>query len=120
MASVLPSSILVFLLFVLSHKEFPMLSYRKVRDEPMSQFLKAKKKKPGLFVNFGEFPCSWIRIRIPIMDPDPGQPKNADPNPHHGYECLALCMGVNLCGTMLRNFDNISCIHDFVLRPPAR
>ncbi len=50
-----------------------------------------KARKPSLFVNFGEFPCSWIRIRIPNMDPDPGQPKNADPNPHHGYECLALC-----------------------------
>jgi hypothetical protein len=23
---------------------------------------------------FGQFPCSWIRIRIPIMDTDPGEP----------------------------------------------
>jgi hypothetical protein len=27
-----------------------------------------KGRKPGLFVNFGKFPCSWIRIRFPIMD----------------------------------------------------
>jgi hypothetical protein len=33
-----------------------------------------KGRKPGLFVNFGQFPCSWIRIRIPNTDPDPGQP----------------------------------------------
>jgi hypothetical protein len=34
-----------------------------------------KVKKPGLFVNFEQFPCSWIRIifRIPNADPDPGQ-----------------------------------------------
>jgi hypothetical protein len=36
----------------------------------------SKGKKPGLFVNFGQFPCSWIRIRIRITytDPDAGQP----------------------------------------------
>ncbi len=33
-----------------------------------------KDRKPGLFVNFGQFPCSWILIRIPNTDPDPGQP----------------------------------------------
>ncbi len=32
--------------------------------------------KPGLFVNFGQFSCSWIRIRIPYTDPDPGQPNH--------------------------------------------
>ncbi len=26
--------------------------------------------KSGLFVCFGRFPCSWIRICIPITDPD--------------------------------------------------
>ncbi len=33
-------------------------------------------KKPGLLVNFGQFLCAWIRIRIcvPSTDPDPGQP----------------------------------------------
>ncbi len=31
-----------------------------------------KGRKPGLFVNFGQFPCSWIRIRIPNTDADPG------------------------------------------------
>jgi hypothetical protein len=29
-----------------------------------------KGRKPGLFVNFGLFPCSWIRIHIPNTDPD--------------------------------------------------
>jgi hypothetical protein len=27
----------------------------------------------GLFVNFGQYSCSWIRIRIPNKEPDPGQ-----------------------------------------------
>jgi hypothetical protein len=31
-----------------------------------------KGKEPGLFVYFGQFPCLWIRIRMPITDPDPG------------------------------------------------
>jgi hypothetical protein len=29
-------------------------------------------RKLGLFVCFGKFPCSWIRI---LYGPDPGQPK---------------------------------------------
>jgi len=35
-----------------------------------------KGRKPDLFVNFNQFLCSWvrIRIRIPNTDPDPGQP----------------------------------------------
>ncbi len=28
------------------------------------------KGRSGLFVNFGQFPCSWIRIRILNTDPD--------------------------------------------------
>jgi hypothetical protein len=41
--------------------------------EGTKAFLKCR--KPGLFGNFGRFPCSWIqvRIRIPNTDPDPGQ-----------------------------------------------
>jgi hypothetical protein len=31
-----------------------------------------RSKKPGLFINFGQIQSSWIRI--PNMDPDPGQP----------------------------------------------
>jgi hypothetical protein len=27
--------------------------------------------KSGLCVKFGQFPCPWIRIRIPKTDPDP-------------------------------------------------
>jgi hypothetical protein len=33
-----------------------------------------KGSKPGLFVNFCRFQCSWIRISIPNTDLDPGQP----------------------------------------------
>ncbi len=33
-----------------------------------------------LIQNFGQFPCSWIQIRIPNADSDPGEPVNADPN----------------------------------------
>ncbi len=33
-------------------------------------FLKLKGKKPGFFVNFSQFPYSWIRICIPNTDPD--------------------------------------------------
>jgi hypothetical protein len=44
-------------------------------------------RKPGLFVNFGQFPCSRIRIRIPNKAPDPGTAKSmpiqADPDPQH-------------------------------------
>jgi hypothetical protein len=29
-------------------------------------------RKPG-----SQFPCSWIRIRIPNIDPDPGQPNQS-------------------------------------------
>jgi hypothetical protein len=31
-------------------------------------------RKPGLFVSFGQFLCSWITISIPNTDPDSGQP----------------------------------------------
>jgi hypothetical protein len=33
-----------------------------------------KGRKPGLFVNLGQFPCTWILIHIPNTYPDPGQP----------------------------------------------
>jgi hypothetical protein len=39
--------------------------------------------KSGLFVNFGQFPCSWIRICIPTTDPDPGEPVYAYSEPQH-------------------------------------
>jgi hypothetical protein len=34
--------------------------------------------KSGLFVDFGQFPCPLIRIRIriPNTDPDPGEPNH--------------------------------------------
>jgi hypothetical protein len=39
-------------------------------------FASLKGWKSGLFVNFGQFPCSWIQIRIPSSDQDldPGDP----------------------------------------------
>ncbi len=44
-----------------------------------------KGKKIGVFLNFGQFPWSWIRIRIPNADPDPGAAKSmrtrANPDP---------------------------------------
>ncbi len=30
-----------------------------------------KGRIPDLIVNFGKFPCSWIRIRVPNADSDP-------------------------------------------------
>jgi hypothetical protein len=33
--------------------------------------------KPDFFFNFDRFSCSWIRIRIPNTDPDPGQPNES-------------------------------------------
>ncbi len=30
--------------------------------------------KSDLIVKFGKFPCSWIRIRKPNTNPDPGEP----------------------------------------------
>ncbi len=36
-----------------------------------------KAEKPCLFFNFGQFPCSWIRLRVPNTDPDP-QPNQCE------------------------------------------
>ncbi len=69
---------------LLSHKK--LISYMKNIRYLKVDKLKGKKiltyqgtkvflkgRKPVLFVNFGQFPCSWIRIRIriPNKDPDP-------------------------------------------------
>ncbi len=32
-----------------------------------------KGRKLGFLIDFGKFTCSWIWIRIPSTDPDPGQ-----------------------------------------------
>ncbi len=32
-----------------------------------------------LFVNFGQFPCSWILIQVPNTDPDPRKPNQCWP-----------------------------------------
>jgi hypothetical protein len=38
-----------------------------------------KDRKPGLFVNFGKFPCSWIRIPFPIRILIPAKQIHANP-----------------------------------------
>jgi hypothetical protein len=72
--------ILVRLLTHLSHKKFNFyikkytFSRKLVRKhtyEGTKAFLKGR--KPGLFVNFSQFPCFWIQIRISNADPDPRQ-----------------------------------------------
>jgi hypothetical protein len=44
------------------------------KDIPTTYKTFVKERKPVLLVNFGQFPCSWIRIRIPNTDTDPVQP----------------------------------------------
>ncbi len=39
--------------------------------------------KTGFFVNIGQFPFLWTRIRIPTSDPDPQAKINAYPDPQH-------------------------------------
>jgi hypothetical protein len=41
----------------------------------------AKKRLLGSVVNFGQFPCFWIRIPNTDPDPDLGESNKADPNP---------------------------------------
>jgi hypothetical protein len=65
-------------------KKIPMKFKQKLFDRQDS----------GLLIFFGQFRCSWIRIRIPNTDPDPGQPHecgsgsisqrhgSVDPEPH--------------------------------------
>jgi hypothetical protein len=49
-----------------------------------------KSWKPGLFVNSGQFPCSWIRIRISKNGSGSRRSKsmrvNEDPDPIHGQQ----------------------------------
>ncbi len=52
---------------------YPIKTGKKHTYEATKAFLKGR--KPGLFINFGQFPCS--RIRIPNFDPDPGHPNEA-------------------------------------------
>ncbi len=39
--------------------------------------------KPVPNINFGQCPCSCIRIRIPNTNPDPGEPIYVDPDPNY-------------------------------------
>jgi hypothetical protein len=56
----------------------------------VQSFLKGR--KPGLFVNFDKFPCSWIRARISIRIQD--SQMNADLDPQH-------CILTSLCCKIL-------------------
>jgi len=59
---------------------------KKHTYEAAEDFRKAGNKA---FLNFGIFPCFWIRIRIPNTDPDPRQKwmrKQTDPDPQHCYQ----------------------------------
>jgi hypothetical protein len=69
----------------------------------LKAFLKCR--KPGLFVNFGQFPCSWIRIRIP--NPYPGQPINADSDPQVVDHNTSLLLVI----AVLAHTDIIFAIH---------
>jgi hypothetical protein len=48
-------------------------------------------RKPGLFVNFGRFPCSWVRIRISNWDTDPDR---REPN-----ECRSRWIRIRIYNT---------------------
>jgi hypothetical protein len=53
----------MFLVFVNGHKKY-LHKYKRLFES----------WKSVLFVNFSQFPCSWIRIRISNPDPDLGEP----------------------------------------------
>jgi hypothetical protein len=59
------------------HEKFTLSRYHTVLGQKTYlrryKSLFEKARKPGLLINFGQFPCSWIRIRISNTDPDPGQ-----------------------------------------------
>ncbi len=48
-----------------------MIIVKNIRYHTYEEGTKAFLMKPGLLVNFGKFPCCWIRIwfRIPYTDP---------------------------------------------------
>jgi hypothetical protein len=48
-------------------------------------------QKTNSIVNFGQIPCSWIRICIPNTDPDPEDSQmDANPDPLHGFMAKKL------------------------------
>jgi hypothetical protein len=50
-----------------------------------------KYRKPGLFVNFGQYPCSWIRIRIHIPNTVPEKNLSWTPDPDPGVKKASDC-----------------------------
>ncbi len=63
-------------------------------------------QEPGLLVNFGKFPCSWIRIRIrnpnTDLDPDPGKPNQCGSGVGPGSTTLPVTHNLKrLFGTTL-------------------
>jgi hypothetical protein len=66
------------LIRLLSHKKLNfymtnILKYPTVRRKVQKPFF-LKGRNPVLLANFGQCPCSWIRIRISNTDPDQIQP----------------------------------------------
>ncbi len=52
----------------------PPIQFRILIHNTAENICTYEGRKLVLFIYFGQFPCSGIRIRIPIMDPDTGQP----------------------------------------------
>jgi hypothetical protein len=64
-----------------SHEKLNFFSMRNIlvvgnRSKNVPTKVKSlfEREKPDLFVNIVQFSCSWIRIRVPNTDLDPGQP----------------------------------------------
>ncbi len=93
-----------------SHKNLNFLTWKIYLMQVMGQktyryFRTCKgifdRQEPSLFMNFCNFPYSWIRIRLPHTDPDPGQP--------------------NECGSMWIRIHKTAwrCWEAWAVRPPA-
>jgi hypothetical protein len=56
--------------------QFYLIIGHKHANEGAEEIFLKKNRQLGLFVNFCQFPCSWIRIwiQIPNTDPDLEQP----------------------------------------------
>ncbi len=57
-----------------------------------------KNRKPGFFVNCGQFSCSWTRslIRIPNTDLDPGQPNQCECGSGSSFGSSTLCLDLSI------------------------
>jgi hypothetical protein len=62
------------------HEKYTEISNRS--KKPKAFF---KGSKPSLFVNLGQFTCSWIRNRSRILNTDPGRP----------YDCGSMLIRIH-------------------------